>query len=424
MKILWFTNTPCAAAEKLGAESNRGGWLKSLEHEISNSPGVELCISFYSATELEPFKYNSTYYHPVFRKSNRSKISRYLKRITGKLKDDKVEIELLLQVIDQVKPDLIHIHGTEENFGLIQAKTRLPVVISIQGILTPYIEKFYAGVSSSAASRYEKFFDKINFKSACFIHKNMAAKVEREKQIYKLSGYVIGRTDWDRRVAKVLAPAGKYFYNSEIMRTVFYEAVVKKSAFNKCFTIVTISSDALYKGFEMIVQTAMILSSYTALKFTWIVIGLSENTGIVSLIKRMMRIELTNISIKLVGSLNELEILKMLNSADVYCQVSHIENSPNSLCEAMLTGIPVVASYAGGTSSLIDNGVDGLIVQDGDPYSLSGTILEIASDFNKSSQYGVNARVKALRRHDKGTITNGLLNIYRTILDEKKLALC
>ncbi len=45
--------------------------------------------------------------------------------------------------------------------------------------------------------------------------------------------------------------------------------------------------------------------------------------------------------------------------ANVYVMPSAIENSPNSLCEAQMLGTPVVASYCGGTPTLLTEGETG-----------------------------------------------------------------
>jgi len=157
------------------------------------------------------------------------------------------------------------------------------------------------------------------------------------------------------------------------------------------------------------------LKQHSKLSFRWIVIGLHKQSVIVKLVRGVTGEDPGTLQIQLPGPKSESEILDILSSADMYCQVSHIENSPNSLCEAMLFGMPVLATYAGGTGSLIENGTDGLLVQDGDPYAMAGAVLELANDFLIASSYGVNARVKALGRHDKRTITSGLVEIYREI---------
>ena len=141
MKILWFTNTPCSAAEKLEVENHRGGWLKSLEQELSANPGIRLHICFYSRAPHAPFEYRNTMYFPVYRKSAASKTKRFIQRFRP-VNNDAAELAALRQIVEEVKPDLLHFHGTEDNFGMLQQSIKVPAVVSIQGILTPYAEKF------------------------------------------------------------------------------------------------------------------------------------------------------------------------------------------------------------------------------------------------------------------------------------------
>ena len=104
MKVLWFTNTPCSAAEKFGKSINAGGWLNSLEKEISKLPEIELAISFYSYETFEPFIHNGTQFYPVLRKGQASKFSRLLKRVFNNRNNDNREIkDKLLQKLDEYK---------------------------------------------------------------------------------------------------------------------------------------------------------------------------------------------------------------------------------------------------------------------------------------------------------------------------------
>ena len=105
----------------------------------------------------------------------------------------------------------------------------------------------------------------------------------------------------------------------------------------------------------------------------------------------------------------------MLNS-DIYIQVSHIENSPNSVCEAMLLGMPIIASFAGGTSSILSDGKEGILVQDGDPYTLAGMIVWLSQNFDSGKKMGINAKMRALKRHDRQRISEHLFATYKEIL--------
>jgi glycosyltransferase involved in cell wall biosynthesis len=198
------------------------------------------------------------------------------------------------------------------------------------------------------------------------------------------------------------------------MRAPFYINTWNKEAFNKKIQIVTTMSGGLYKGLEAVVKTASLLTDY-GLDFEWIIIGQSEADGYPKMIKKWLKKDFKANGIILCGRKNQQEVVDILCNADIYCQVSHIENSPNSVCEAMLLGMPVVATFAGGTDSIVESGKEGILVQDGDSFSLAGTILEMANDFQKSKQYGINARETALVKHNPQKVANEVMDVYRKI---------
>jgi glycosyltransferase involved in cell wall biosynthesis len=95
---------------------------------------------------------------------------------------------------------------------------------------------------------------------------------------------------------------------------------------------------------------------------------------------------------------------------------SHIENSPNNLCEAMILGMPCIATFVGGTGSLLNDGHEGILIQDGDPWSMAGAIVELKEEFDRAISMGEHARKRALIRHDKDRIASELQGIYSNIL--------
>jgi glycosyltransferase involved in cell wall biosynthesis len=416
MKILWFTITPCSAAEKLSEINIKGGWLASLEKEISKKNDIELHIAFYHNKKMDSFKYNNTHFYPVYRKHSSSKIERYYSRLFIRERKDKTEIEYLLRLIEKIKPDLIHIHGTEENFGLIQDQINIPVVISIQGILSSIVEKFYTGIPDSVNHKFEKYKNKMLLTSAKYNFTKLKRKSVRERIILSTSKNIVGRTDYDRRITKLFSPESRYFTGQEILRPPFYTNQWKKVSFSSKISIVTILTDITYKGFETILKTSKILTAHENFNFEWLVAGVKHNSTIVAVSEAWLKIKTEKSNIKLLGQVNEKEIVDLLKSSDIYCQVSHIENSPNSLCEAMMTGMPCIASFAGGTGSMLENNKEGILVQDGDPYALAGAIVEMSSSFTLAREFGENARKRALTRHNKEQIVSDIINTYKSVI--------
>ncbi|MEI6489179.1 MAG: glycosyltransferase [Bacteroidota bacterium] len=419
MKILWFTNTPCGAAEKLQPNNMfGGGWLVSLEKELVKEKSIELHVAFYWNENLQPFELKGVHYHPVYR-DNGSKIQRLFDRCFRRIPNDEKELSKLLRIVNEIKPSLIHIHGTEDNFGLINSKIEIPILLSIQGLLLPYYQMLFVGIPENTISKQESLNQKLFLNTIKNHHFYFNQRALREKKILLNSLNVMGRTTWDKSITQLLAPKSNYYIGNEILRDSFYQKNWEKKSFEKCIQLITITSDSFYKGFETIVDTALLLNEYN-LQFHWKVIGLTENSECVKIVKNWKKFEYKEIHIELLGKKNENEISDLLLKSDIYIQTSHIENSPNSLCEAMMIGIPIIASNVGGTSSLLINEKDGQQFQNSDFYSLAGLIKSTLFEFEKASVYAKNAREKAKNRHNKEKIVAEIIEIYKRILNNEK----
>jgi glycosyltransferase involved in cell wall biosynthesis len=60
--------------------------------------------------------------------------------------------------------------------------------------------------------------------------------------------------------------------------------------------------------------------------------------------------------------------------------------------------------------------MEGILVQDGDPWVMAGAILEIGRNAEFAKLLGRKARARALERHDKDRIISDLLNTYKEVL--------
>ncbi len=321
---------------------------------------------------------------------------------------------VFLRAVEQFKPDIIHVHGTEFPFGLIRRQVKdIPVVVSIQGNLTVYSEKYFAGLGLPGWWRGWRTGYPFYGADYTIWKKRMSV----EKEILSRTRYVFGRTDWDRRIASVLAPKAEYFHVDEVIRPRFYglEWVPGRRAKPVFFTT---SSPSIYKGFEVVIDTARILVN-AGMAFEWRVAGLKEDDPLVKLTCRLRKVDdLGGLKIRLLGILTEEAVADQLMNSDAYVQVSHIENSPNSVCEAMLAGVPVIASFAGGTGSLLRDGEHGVLVQDGDPYVLAGAMEEVVREPERYREMAVEGRRVAQRRHDPAVIVTEMLERYREIVQK------
>ena len=405
MKVLWFANTPSLADSVVARTGGAGGWIRSLEQELKGH--VDLSVAFYVDDVREPFVLNGTTYHPLVR-ARRNTSGKILKRLTHALESE-ADVARLVSLVKDVRPDLIHIHGTEGAFGLIQRHTEVPVLISIQGLISVLQLKFFSGISQQSTRRFTTLRSELVRDSYSDQYRTILNQAKREQEILRTASFLTGRTDWDRRVTSVLAPQATYFPAQEILRSVFYEQTWKPRDHPE-LQLFSTTAPNLYKGFETVVRCAELLDR-RGIRFRWNVAGLRVDDRMVALSQSATSVKLSP-SVHLLGRLDEIALAEQMLASDVYVGVSHIENSPNSLCEAQLLGLPCVATYAGGTSSLITDGRDGVLVQDGDPYVLAGAIVELARDPERAAVLGANARTRALQRHDRAAITRAVLDIY------------
>ena len=92
------------------------------------------------------------------------------------------------------------------------------------------------------------------------------------------------------------------------------------------------------------------------------------------------------------------------------------ENLPHAFLEAMAAGWPVVASNVGGFRDIIENGVNGLLVDAGDPDSLAAAVTATLSDDGKRFQFSQQAPVRIRDVCDPQRVAEMSLEIYRGVL--------
>ena len=417
MKVLWFCNTSAAGEEFLNANGVGGGWLKSLDRQIQEY--VDLHIAFYYPYQLNQFNHGKTSYHPIY--SGNIIWNTFKKHFIVSEKDEQ-DFCKYSEIIKQVKPDIIHIHGTENPFGCIIGKVKIPVVVSIQGNITVYHHKFFAGIENKylsmkvTAKSLKQLFVSSNFR---YNYKSFTIKKQIELKNLKNTKYIIGRTEWDKRITSVLAPDSVYFHGDEILRDAFYENQWEYPA-QKELIVHSTNGDSFYKGFETICLALNELHKIH-IDITWQVAGITEKSLIYKIVKKKLKKNFPTKGLVLLGTLPEQELIESMKKSNIYVMSSHIENSPNNLCEAMIIGMPCIATFAGGTGSLLKDKEEGLLIQAGDPWVMAGAILELLNNKERAITMGVNARTRALQRHNKSRIVTDLIETYQTIINENYL---
>lgn len=231
-----------------------------------------------------------------------------------------------------------------------------------------------------------------------------------EKAILKAVPHVLGRTDWDQQALAVLNPNAEYHYGGEILRDIFYEE--KNRVMPQRPVIMSTISFPTYKGYDMILKVANILKNEMHLDFEWKVFGNVEP----HMMEAHTGLKHEDVNVCLCGVAFAEQLRDTLLSSTLYFQPSYVENSPNSVGEAQLVGIPVVASRVGGTDSMVEHGKTGFLFPVTDPYIAAYYVGRMINDINENIKNGNAAHDVALRRHDKVSIVNSLIETYKEMI--------
>ena len=420
MRILWFTNSSaCYRSVSVSASGYcGGGWMSSLQQELVKSPDVRLGICFCRDGEPEKEEQDGVVYYPVpnHRKALKDKIKDLL-NFRDETRDEVLwphYVGRFKRVIEDFKPDVIEVFGSElyAGLGALAAKElNVPCALHLQGLLSLSIYIYLPpGMSkwtyiSSGQGLKGKF---ANYLYLSYWHRS----VHREKNILKAVPHVLGRTDWDCHAMAVLNPKALYHYGGEILRDIFYEA--KTRSVPKRPVIMTTISFPTYKGFDVVLKVANILKNEMHLDFEWKVFG-NVNPH---LFEAQTGLSHEDLNIRLCGVATAEQLRDVLLSSTMYFHPSYVENSSNSVGEAQLVGVPVVASRVGGTDSMVEHGKTGFLYPVTDPYIAAYYIERLVTDANENLSIGKAAREVALVRHDRQTIVAELLKTYESIIEK------
>lgn len=421
MRILWFSNTPSLAASKISKSTSGSSWIESLEKELGSFPDIELGIVFKkherSPREIDLESSNTRYFlvpeYPM------GKIQRWISRCFSNTTSKK-SLPHYLNVVKDFNPDVILFFGTEFDYPLIIPELNVPSIIWFQGNLTVYNKMYENGISIRKTYRFESIKKVLKCYTEYHNHRLFQHRVTREKEIFSIATNFIGRTNWDKRVVRIMAPQANYFHCEEALREAFWNYKWKTRKNRTKYVIATVIRGQLYKGLETIYETAIHLEEKLSRDIEWHVIGIENGTTYAKTAKKQAAYDKPNCSVKLLGPKFGNDLVELLLETDMYVHPSHIENSSNAVQEAMLLGMPVIATNVGGTPSLINDGHDGLLIQSKDTYAMAGAILELIESPEKSKELGRNARLRGLQRNDNQKICKELITIFETVIAQNK----
>jgi glycosyltransferase involved in cell wall biosynthesis len=240
-------------------------------------------------------------------------------------------------LVNEWEPDLIHIHGTEEAYGLLTARgmVKCPAVVSLQGLMGPYSEwyRYFGNAKLVDVIRMHRLLEIPAFRGQWIMFRRFGKAAKREREIIAGNRFFMGRTAWDRAYIRALNPSAQYFHGGELLREAFWHEQWNIGRARRHRIIFT-NAGHPRKGTETLLDAVKLLQPHFPDIQVGIAGGISRRSGYGRYVRRRIE-ELGHAAIEL-GQLNAEEMVKELANSHVFVSPSFIDNSPNAVCEAQL----------------------------------------------------------------------------------------
>lgn len=417
MKILWIGNIvlPRIAENENLPKAFVGGWMIGLSEKIGSLNNCNLCYVFDAKTDIA----GKTDWYTYYGVSNKASSS---------IRLGQEYVSKLIDILKKEDPDVIHIWGTEypHSLAMVEAANAIGmgdrVVVSIQGMVSIYAKHFFAYLPTKViyGLKLKDLLQGNLAKRARIFEKKGKLEIETIKQVK----HVIGRTDWDKAAVWGINPNVNYYINNETLRDEFYESTwdYSKVEIHSIFC-----SQAHYpiKGLHLMLEALILLKKhypdinlYIGGKNYYNIKAYQRNAYESYIIKLIEKNGLKE-NVHFTGSLDAEGMRKRYLKAHVFVSPSSIENSPNSVGEAMLLGTPVVSSRVGGVHNMLVHEKEGFLYPADEPYMLAYYIDKIFEMKDTIKHISSSAQQHAKATHNPEHNLNEVVRIYYSICEKE-----
>lgn len=409
--ILWVCNTPLPEIQRIAGINNYNeGWLIGISNQLRKREEIALHYAFPQNRHKKTIERIIDGIH--FWGFYNCHKNLYIVKDEG--------IQTFKEIINQVKPDVIHIFGTEFSHSLECVESvsdKGNIVVSIQGLTSEIAKVYLRGIPfrNILAGRFVKgryhclLTDKMDFYRRGLNEKKLISTVEN----------VIGRTEWDHACVKNINPICTYYHCNETLRNTFYSGEWEMENIEK-YSIFVMQANYPIKGLHVLISALPLIKRKYPKVLVYIagskdfMINKSPYGLYIKFLIKKYRVEK---NIVFLGYLTDEKIKERMLKTHVMLMPSLIENSPNSIGEAMLLGTPVVAANVGGVRSIMQEGREGYLYPCFDKNKMVKKICRIFDQDKLAVRFSQNERRRARELYDRLNNAGQLLSIYNEIIN-------
>jgi glycosyltransferase involved in cell wall biosynthesis len=390
MRVVWLAPYPPDALVQPDELSNGrwyhpSPWLVALADALVEDHGVELTIVTLSrAVNSDLAGRTRGRDYAVLHSSNG-----YVKLLSGYRRDT----SRLLRALEGLAPDVVHAHGTEQEYGIAAARCGRPSVLTIQGFmrsmrgLNPSLLT-YRGWSYRALARHEAFA--IRQVDVVIAHNRYA-----EDYVHGIASDAAVR-----RIPNPVAP--------EFLRPGHAEPAGNP-------LVLFVGSLRPEKGVYVLLEAVADMADGGA-SLDLALVGPGALGDVSDRVQRLLTDGIGGVSVEITGSVSQSEVADQMRRASAVVLPSLAENAPTVVMEAMAVGAPVVASRTGGIPDMIADGVDGVLVEPGDVESLREGLSRVLDSRDLRRRLSEKARERAHAAYRPDIVAARTVGLYEEVV--------
>jgi glycosyltransferase involved in cell wall biosynthesis len=288
------------------------------------------------------------------------------------------------RLLKRLQPDLIHVHGTEYGYGLVALDTGLPTIVTMQGI----VSRLMQGSPTTA-----------NW---------LQAPIER--YVIRNISYFGTRTAWATEFIRSLNKTATVYDLPEAVGEVFFKTAGGSLGQKNILMVGLVHRP---KGIEDALEAMrIVLAACPGARLVVVGAGIQKYLGE---LQRRAEVIGVNGSIDWLGFKTAAEIADLHAQSALLVHPSHLDNSPNSVAEAMASGLPVIASNVGGIPSMIEHNRTGILVAPRSHRELANAMIGLLRSKPDRERLAGAAREVALARHRPAYVAERTLHVYQDI---------
>lgn len=410
LKVLWLSNRTLLNPDSVGT----GSWLSPLAKHLADTGGICLC----NVTQGDAAK-------PIQKTAGQIQewIIPYMRQRQGRdVRLSEEFVKEIIAVVDDFCPDLIHVWGTENAWGLLTARkmVKQPALLEMQGLLRACACVYAGGLNVREKIACIGLKELLRQSTIFHNQKRFEEWGNFEVEMISHHHYVAVQTAWMEAQVKAINNSCRIFHDIHgVLRDPFYTAEPWQPLLNNTI-LCSISDPAPYKGLHVAIRALAVLRTrFPDIKLR--VAGALQKSGIrrdgyITWLNREAKKLRVDSNIVWLGALTASQLIQEMQTAKGMILPTYVENCSLAVQEALFMGIPLVTSYVGGLPSLARDEETVLFFSPGDAEMCAYQMERLLTDRALAERISSQARKTALVRNDPERIVQNQMEIYRQVV--------